>query len=93
MNFSRTGIKLSGFYLLLVPIFPLLASLTDDVKGKVVLLQIGLLPQMLLLYYTGTLSWFSDLWWGWTYLILVPPFALALYFIGVWIEKKRRTAG
>lgn len=88
MNLSRTGGKLSRLYLFLVPIFPLLASLTDDVKGKVVLLQIGLMPQMYLLYYTGALSWFSNLWWGWTYLILVPPFALFLYFVGAWIEKK-----
>lgn len=88
MNLNKTGIKLCGLYLSLVSIFPLLASLTDDTKGKVVLWQIGLMPQMYLLYYTGALSWFSNLWWGWTYLILVPPFALFLYFVGVWIEKK-----
>lgn len=87
---SRLALRIALIYLMWPLGWATAAANTTDVKSNVVFLQIGLLPQMLLLSFPGGLSWASGLWWGWAYLVLVPPFMLLLYFLGARLERKRR---
>jgi hypothetical protein len=86
---SRLGLRLALLYLLWPLSWATAAASITDVKSNVAFLQIGLLPQMLLLSFPGGLSWASGLWWGWTYLILVPPLALLMYLLGAQLERRR----
>ena len=85
---SKLGLKWSVLYFSWAAVFAALATITSDVKGNVAFLDIGILPQIMLLSFPGGLSWAKGVWWGWVYLVLVPPFMLILYLAGAWRERK-----
>ncbi|MCC8536647.1 hypothetical protein ACDH70_08635 [Xanthomonas axonopodis pv. poinsettiicola] len=62
-----------------------------DDKGRFVMLQLPLTPQLALLDAVGAGSWASGLSWLASYLVLVPPFLVVLYLLGsliqAWIER------
>ncbi|MCC8475982.1 hypothetical protein LN458_18550 [Xanthomonas arboricola] len=57
-----------------------------DPKGHFVLLQLPLTPQLTVLEAMGADAWLTDMPWVHSYLLLVPPFLVALYLVGYAVQ-------
>ncbi len=62
-----------------------------DDKGRFVMLQLPLTPQLAILDAIGADGWLRGLSWVFAYSILVPPFLVMLYLLGsvlqAWVER------
>ncbi|MEA5124015.1 hypothetical protein [Xanthomonas floridensis] len=89
---SAFGIVLCVLYLIPTALCLWIAQEAgSDDKGRFVMLQMPLTPQLALLDAIGADSWLRGLSWLTSYLVLVPPFLVVLYLLGslvqAWIER------
>ena len=88
-RFSSLGLLLAVLYLLWVALM-IYGSFDADLKGNVVLLQLGVLPQSILVDLLGSMLNIKLMYgWNWIpiYCFLVPPMVIVLYFIGAWFQR------
>ncbi|MCD0246738.1 hypothetical protein JWH11_20025 [Xanthomonas melonis] len=89
---SVFGVALCVLYAMPMSLCLWIAQQADgDDKGRFVMLQLPLTPQLALLDAIGADAWLRGLSWLTSYLVLVPPFLVVLYLLGslvqAWIAR------